>query len=132
MEAEFIVISGPLQGTRFSLGEGDIRLGRADTAQIRLTEPEAAREHCVVRRRDGRFRIADCHTGAGTYINGMRTAEHALEPDDQVSIGETVMVYREESSAGAGSSADQTLLRACALLFLFRAIALSQSSSHRV
>ena len=131
MEAEFIVISGPLLGTRFPLGPGDVRIGRAPTAQIRLTEPEAAWDHCVVRLRDGRYRIADSHTGTGTYVNGMRTAEHALEPDDQVSIGETVMVYREDSPDPAPDSPYQALLRACSLLFLFRAIALSQSAGHR-
>src|SRR5579862_1154166 len=95
MEAEFIVISGPLLGERFALGSGEVRIGRAPTAQIHLTEPEAAWDHCVVRLREGRHRIADCRTGAGTYVNGMRVTEHALEPDDQVSIGETVMVYRQ-------------------------------------
>jgi pSer/pThr/pTyr-binding forkhead associated (FHA) protein len=96
MEAEFIVISGPLLGARFPLGPSEVRIGRAPTAQIRLGEPGAAWDHCVVRLREGRYRITDCHTGAGTYVNGMRTAEHSLEPDDQVSIGETVMVYRED------------------------------------
>src|SRR5947209_8580942 len=64
MEAEFIVISGPLLGTRFPLGASELRIGRADTAQIRLSEPEAAWDHCVVRLREGRYHIADCHTGA--------------------------------------------------------------------
>ncbi|HEY2019335.1 MAG TPA: sigma 54-interacting transcriptional regulator [Bryobacteraceae bacterium] len=131
MEAEFIVISGPLLGTRIPLGPEEIRIGRSPTAQIRLAEPEAAWDHCVVRLRDGRYRIADCHTGAGTYVNGMRTTDHALEPDDQVSIGDTVMVYREDSAVASPDSLNHALLRACSLLFLFRAIALSQSGSHR-
>ena len=129
MEAEFIVISGPLLGERFPLGSAEIRIGRAPTAQIRLAE--AAWDHCVVRLREGRYQIADCHTGAGTYINGMRAAEHSLDPDDQVSIGETVMVYREAAAAAPADSPDHALLRACSLLFLIRAMALAQSTGHR-
>src|ERR1035437_3703517 len=128
MNAELIVINGPLLGASVPLGPGEVRIGRAPTAQIRLTGPEVAWEHCVVHQREGRYRIVDCHTGAGTYVNGMRTSEHTLEPDDQVSIGETVMVYREDPAAVAPDS-DHALLRACSLLFLFRAIALSQSGS---
>jgi two-component system response regulator HydG len=130
MEAELIVISGPLLGARFPLGAADLHIGRGPSAGVRLTETGAAWEHCVIRARDGRYRIIDHRTGAGTYVNGMRITEHCLEPGDQVSICETVLVYREDPAAPPDSQ-QPTLLRACSLLFMFRAIALSQSDSHR-
>ena len=43
MEAEFIVVSGGLLGTRFALGPGELRIGRAESAQIRLAEPDVRR-----------------------------------------------------------------------------------------
>jgi two-component system response regulator HydG len=131
MDAEFIVVSGPLLGARFPLGAGEVHIGRAPAAEIRLTEPEAAWDHCLVQPRDGRYYLLDRRTGAGTYVNGMRIREHALEPDDQISIGETVLVYREDPAVIPPDSPDHMLLRACSLLFLFRAIAMSQSGSHR-
>ena len=131
MEAEFIVVEGPLLGTRYPLGADDLRIGRAASADVRLTGHQAAWEHCVVRCRDGRYQIADHRSGAGTYVNGMRTTEHWLEPGDQVSIGETVLVYREDAPAAPCDSQNHTLLRACALLFLFRALAVAQSPRHR-
>ena len=115
MDAEFIVVSGPLLGARFPLGTGELRIGRAPAAEIRLTEPDAAWDHCLVRPRDGRYHLLDRRTGAGTYVNGMRITEHALEPDDQVSIGETVLVYREDPAVIADSP-NHMLLRACSLL----------------
>ena len=130
MDAEFIVVSGPLLGARFPLGTGEVHMGRAPASEIRLTEPDVAWDHCLVRPRDGRYHILDRRTGTGTYVNGMRITEHALEPDDQVSIGETVLVYREDPAA-VPDSPNHMLLRACSLLFLFRAIAMSQSGSHR-
>jgi len=131
MDGELIVVSGPMMGARFPLGAAEVKIGRSPSAAIRLDDPDTAWEHCVIRPRDGHYYITDCHTGSGTYVNGMRTREHALEPDDQVSVGETVMVYRVDSPTAAPDSHEHALLRACALLFLFRAIAVSQSSPHR-
>jgi len=131
MEAEFIVVSGELLGTRFSLGPGDLRIGRAESSQIRLAEPDVAWEHCLLRLREGRYHITDRRTGIGTYVNGMRVTDHCLEPGDQVGIGETVLVYREDAAEIPADSQHHTLLRACSLLFLFRAFALSQSGNHR-
>ena len=131
MQAEFIVVSGPLLGERFPLGPGETRIGRAPTADIRLTEAGTAWEHCIVRERDGRYHIVDRRTGAGTFVNGMRIDEHRLEPDDQVGICDTVLVYREDAPVLPPDSPQHALLRACSLLFLFRAIAMSQSGGHR-
>jgi len=131
MEAEFIVVEGPLLGARYALGADEVQIGRAASADIRLTDHQAAWEHCVVRRREGRYQIADRRSGTGTYVNGMRSSEHWLEPGDQVSIGETVLVYREDTPVASGDSQNHTLLRACGLMFLFRALAVAQSPRHR-
>ena len=131
MQAELIVVSGPLAGERYPLGPGDTRVGRAPSADIQLTEAGTAWEHCVVRECDGRYQIIDRRTGAGTFVNGMRIGEHRLEPGDQVSICETVLVYREDSPELPADSPQHALLRACSFLFLFRAIAMAQTGSHR-
>jgi Nif-specific regulatory protein len=131
MQAELIVVSGPLLGERFPLGPGETRIGRAPTADIRLTEAGTAWEHCIVRARDGRYHIVDRGTGVGTFVNGMRIGEHWLKPGDQVDICETVLVYREDPPVLSPDSPQHALLRACSLLFLFRAIAMAQNGSHR-
>ena len=130
MDAEFIVVEGPLLGARYALSTSEVLIGQAPTAGIRLADHLVAHEHCVVRCRDGRYQIVDRHSGTGTYVNGMRTREHWLEPGDQVSVGDTVLVYREDAAA-ATDSQNQTLLRACALQFLFRALAQAQNARHR-
>ncbi len=131
MDAELIVVEGPLLGTRYPLGSDDVTIGRATSADIRLTDHLSAWEHCLVRFREGRYQVADRRSGAGTYVNGMRASEHWLEPGDQVSVGETVLMYREDAQAAIGDSQNHTLLRACGLLFLFRALAVAKSSKHR-
>ena len=131
MDAEFIVVSGPLLGQRIALAGAEIRIGRSPTADVQLTERDAAWEHCTVRMREGRYQISDCRTGMGTYVNGMRITQHGLEAGDQVSICDTVMVYREDAAPAPADSPQHSLLRACSLLFLFRALAMSQSNTHR-
>src|ERR1043166_8879177 len=101
MEAEFIVVSGPLLGARYALGTGDLRIGRAPASGIRIDERDAAWEHCLVQLEGDRYRIVDRRTGTGTYVNGLRISEHCLEPGDQISIGETVLVYREDGAVPA-------------------------------
>jgi pSer/pThr/pTyr-binding forkhead associated (FHA) protein len=104
MDAEFIVVSGPLLGERFPLTGGDIRIGRSPPADIRLPERQAAWEHCTVRMRDGRYQIDDCRTGVGTHVNGLRITQHCLEPGDQIGICDTVLVYREDTAPAAADS----------------------------
>jgi len=58
-------------------------------------------------------------------------ANTGSEAGDQVSICETVLVYREDSPELPADSPQHALLRACSFLFLFRAIAMAQTGSHR-
>jgi Nif-specific regulatory protein len=132
VEAEIIAVSGPLMGERFALGREEICIGRGPSCDIRLTEHDAAWHHCVILPQGERYRILDRHTGAGTYVNGMRVNEHWLEAGDQISICETVLVYREgKRSVAADGAPQQTLVRSCSLIFLFRALALAQNPQHR-
>ena len=131
MGGEFLVVNGPRLGEHFSLGTGEVRIGRDPNSSIRLDEPGVAWEHCVVSLAGGRYRVVDRRSGTGTYVNGMRTAEHHLEPGDQVVIGSTVLVYREDSGASPDAAPQHALLQACSLLFLFRAIASAASATLR-
>ncbi|MEI9972569.1 MAG: FHA domain-containing protein [Ignavibacteriota bacterium] len=80
MEAEFIVVEGPLLGSRYPLGAQETRIGNAPSAEIRLTGNQVAFEHCVVRLREGRYQIADRRSGTGIYINGMRAKSIGSSP----------------------------------------------------
>src|SRR5580692_10516339 len=131
MDGELLAISGARVCQRFPLGAAETRIGRSPDSAIFLDEPGVALEHCVIKPSADRYRILDRRTGAGTFVNGKRVSDHMLEPGDQVSIGETVLLYREESSVQPGASAPQTLLRTCALQFLFRALASSGSPAVR-
>src|SRR4051812_41033367 len=128
---ELIAISGPLAGARFPLGAAPVEIGRAPASTIRVSEPEAAWKHCVVRVENGgaQLRLVDLHSGSGTYVNGIRVHEHVLEAGDQIAVGESVFVLREPVTENVATEASPrvTLLRACTLLFVFRGVAASTS-----
>jgi two-component system, NtrC family, response regulator HydG len=131
MEGELLAVRGPRVCERFPLGAAETGIGRSPQSAIHLDDPGIAWEHCVVQLSADRYRIVDRRTATGTFVNGKRILEHTLEPGDQVSIGGTVLLYREESAVQAGMPAPQVLLRTCALQFLFRALASSESPAVR-
>ena len=131
MDAELIVVSGALLGTRFPLADREVSIGRTASAGICLSEPGVAPEHCVVRPSTAGHRLTDRRSVSGTYINGMRVTEHELQPGDQVAIGDIVLLYRNQSAPERDSTARNTLLRACSFLFLFRALVSAKDQPHR-
>src|SRR5919204_233085 len=94
MAAELIVVNGPCAGTRYALDRTELLIGRAPNSNLVLSEPEVAWRHCEIRRHGNRFTITDLRSSAGTYVNGMRSAERWLEDRDQIGVGKTVLMFR--------------------------------------
>jgi two-component system, NtrC family, response regulator HydG len=130
MGAELIIVNGPLAGTRYPLDDVEILIGRAPNSDVVLSEPDVAWRHCHIRQQGNRFSIADLRSSAGTYVNGMRSAERWLEDRDQIGVGKTILMFRStdaiaEEPGVAAAETKPLLLTACSLLFLFRALAAS-------
>ena len=94
MGAELIVVNGPLAGTRYPLEKAEILVGRAPNSNVVLSEPDVSWRHCHIRQQGNRFSVADLRSSAGTYINGMRSAERWLEDRDQIGVGKTILMFR--------------------------------------
>src|SRR5688572_3603251 len=127
MSAEIIIVSGSLSGSRFGLSPGHTEVGRSPACTVALPDSEVAWRHCVVQQEDGRYVLRDLNTSGGTYVNGMRVTTQSLENGDQISIGDSVLVFSDVAVAESPNSTRITLLRACTLLFLFRSLATSSS-----
>jgi len=129
MAAELVVVNGPLAGTRFAIGIAEVLVGRAPNSKVVLPDSDVGWRHCTVRQQGGRYMVTDLRSSAGTYVNGMRSAERWLEDRDQIGIGKTILMFRSgeaaADTAAAALAADPkpVLLAACSLVFLFRAIA---------
>ncbi len=132
MVAELVVIAGPLLGSRFTLGADELRIGRASNSTICIPSHDAAWHHCSIRGIDGEYHLTDTQSGSGTYINGMLAKKQLLERGDHISIGETTFLFTtEESSPTPSDTTSQTLLQACTVIHLVRAIAAISEGSER-
>ncbi len=65
----------------------DITVGRFETQDIVLTDPEISRQHAVFRKSGDSFSVKALNTTLGMLVNEKATREHQLQPGDTVRIG---------------------------------------------
>src|SRR5262245_56300428 len=94
MPMQLEVISGPDKGRRFALMEGaHFLLGRSRRTQCQLADRKVSRVHCEIDMDGEKALLIDLESQSGTYVNGKRIKEQALERGDVVQIGETQIRY---------------------------------------
>ncbi len=99
-----LTVTGPDNRERvFEFQEGPVVIGSADGNFIQLEDPTAAPRHCQIERTpDGRFKLVDLETPAGTEVNGRKVNAQLLDHSDLILVGDTYLVF-EETGARARS-----------------------------
>jgi Nif-specific regulatory protein len=131
MSAEIVVVSGARSGFRLPLTSPEIAIGRAPSSTLCLDSSGTAWHHCRIVQQGDRWSVHALRAPEGTYVNGLRVDEHVLEDGDHVAIGDSILLFRSAADAGIDLNVRLTLLRASALLFLFRALALAPEDGQR-
>jgi transcriptional regulator with GAF, ATPase, and Fis domain len=88
-----VFVAGPLRDTVVELGDAEVSIGRDSTNSVRVADSLLSRRHCVARRGDAGFLLADLDSLNGTFVNGKPVREHALRNGDRISIGESLIVF---------------------------------------
>jgi serine/threonine protein kinase len=102
MRLQITVTRGMDMGKVFELAEsGAYVLGRGDDCSIQLSDPRISRHHCRIDVKAGRAQLKDAESSWGTFVNGDRVTEYALQPGDLVTLVETEMRFEVASSAAA-------------------------------
>jgi two-component system response regulator HydG len=127
--AEIVVLSGPLAGHRYSLGDKEFVVGASPSCSLQLPDSGIAHHHCAIRRTGSGWRLIELSPGRGAFVNGLRTSSQELRDGDQLEIGQTDLVFRDGLSGIVETGARPALLRACSVLILFRALASASSES---
>lgn len=73
----------PITQPRWTIGRG-----RCD---LRVRDPEASREHCVIEVYNGVPTLKDLKSANGTMLNGHLVREHVLKDGDEITFGSTVL-----------------------------------------
>lgn len=77
----------------FPLSRAVTRIGRATDADLRLEDPGASRNHCEIVLGNPTL-VRDLNSTNGTYVNGRRIAEEAIEDGGVIRIGATSFTFR--------------------------------------
>ncbi len=90
--SRFVVVEGPLRGKTFEITEL-ASIGRGDSCAVRLDGRHISRIHARLERKDGGMLVKDNGSRNGIFVNGAAVKEALLRPDDEIEIGEHVLVY---------------------------------------
>lgn len=100
--AKLVVRQGTLEGKSFSLGRQPAVLGREESADIALPDPEMSRRHARVSWQDGHYVLEDLRSTNGTSVNGtLIRVPHTLSPGDRIGVGQTVLEFEWSTVAPA-------------------------------
>lgn len=115
--ALLLVVRGPETGLRFELDSGRVRIGSDPTVDIVLTG--VAPRHCEIQCVDGKFQLFSLSGNSACNINGVPATAATLGDGDRIRIGEIDLLFRQ---AQADRPPGQSLIAACSLFYLFRAM----------
>jgi transcriptional regulator with GAF, ATPase, and Fis domain len=94
MNPRIVGIAGPLKGANLVLTDEEISAGREPSNQLWAADNALSRRHCAIQKsQGGQFIIRDLSSRNGTRINGSRVDNHELRHQDQISLGNSRLVF---------------------------------------
>ena len=91
---ELMIMNGALNGKRFEVKEGGLRLGRSSSNDIHVSDEELSRNHCLFEPvGETGIRVTDLASANGTLVNGVSLGGDPVELKlgDLVEVGQTVI-----------------------------------------
>ena len=86
------VVSGPHAGAAFPLSSASMRVGRNPECSISLpNDSQVSRQHARMIWDGASWRIEDCGSTNGVYVNGQRVSAQAIHPGDEITVGQSTL-----------------------------------------
>ncbi|MBI2900635.1 MAG: FHA domain-containing protein [Planctomycetes bacterium] len=89
---DVVLVEGPDRGKVFAV-DGGATIGRDRTCAVRLPGRHLSRVHARIERRADGLYLVDADSRNGIFVNGRKVKEHLLRRDDEIEIGEFVLVF---------------------------------------
>jgi hypothetical protein len=83
-------------------GTGTIVIGRGQGADLRVSDADTSRRHAEITCSGSYFVIHDLGSTNGTWVNGSRVQERALETGDRIEIGSHEILFCVIDTQGVG------------------------------
>ena len=122
--AKLVVSAGENRGATHLLSKrGTFTIGRADTNDVVIDDPEVSRHHCRIIADENGCRVEDLRSFNGTFVDGSKAGMHELGSGAELRVGQTrfVLILPDETravvpatsgfAAAAPAAADETSAR---------------------
>lgn len=114
----YLVVRIGVQSERIVIWDTvEITVGRHDTQDIVVPDPEVSRRHAVLQHRGGEFLVEDLGTPLRTWVNGEAIKSQVLRPGDVVNVGMLQLEFQrtEETLRPSGNTCFASQLKGLAL-----------------
>lgn len=102
-----VVIDGPSERLHFPLTAPLVSVGRDDTCNFQVLDPQVSRKHLQVKLDSslGKHVAGDYRSAHGVFVNDKQILmDTALSDGDRIRIGETILMYLAADHADAPSA----------------------------
>jgi Nif-specific regulatory protein len=89
-------VAGPLKESTVPLPDREVPIGRDPSNLVSISDPSLSRRHCVLVPNGGSYVIRDLDSRNGTFVNGLVVKEALLKHGDQISVGDSVLMFLVE------------------------------------
>lgn len=103
MQAKLVAINGPLRKSEYPV-VGEMVMGKDADNTVRLEDPWVSAHHCKITEQNGHYILNDLDSHAGTFVNGIPVKQRELKSGDEVAIGNSIFMFREERAVSSPSS----------------------------
>ena len=87
------------EARRVTIEQFPFRIGRAETADLRVESVEVSREHAEIVERNGMWLVRDLNSTNGTQVNGKVITEALLSDGDIVRVAQTELTFIASSAS---------------------------------
>jgi len=89
-----VAIQGPRMGQVYDIEVGETTIGREESNSVAFPDDSTvSRRHARLVSDGGAFTIHDEGSSNGTFVNGVKVTEQALNPGDEIQIGTTKLRF---------------------------------------
>jgi hypothetical protein len=94
--ATLLIHEGGSSPRTVRIGGGTVTIGRLPECEVVIHDPGASRRHAQLREQQGVWTLIDLGSTNGTQLNGQTVQQRALGDGDRITIGTTVLEFRED------------------------------------
>jgi diguanylate cyclase (GGDEF)-like protein len=93
-----LLVDGAVVIKKIPLEEKQYSIGRADDCGIVLSSKDVSRRHAVITNEGSQYFVEDLDSTNGTFVNGQRVTKAALQPGDEISVGDYTFCFDDGST----------------------------------